>query len=528
MIRTYRRAYRVNIDRNKCIGCLLCVKNCPTEALLENKRETFPSPFLYYPEKCSGCLVCEENCPVKAITVDPIAPESLSRGAWTSDVIETIHLKAETGEYALRGYGSSRTLPTLDDIIIIPAQLSKTAVDKYRQECNTRVVIGEGRVKKPLVLDIPIVIGAMSYGAISKNVKMALAKGTAQVGSAANTGEGGSFPEERELAKNLIVQWSTGRFGCNTQYLRTADAIEIKVGQGAKPGMGGHLLAEKVTPEIAKIRGIPVGTDALSPCRHLDMTQPGDLGKHVQLLREVTDWQVPIIIKLGPGNIYKDVRLAIESGTDAITIDGMEGGTGASPEITTEHAGIPTLGCIAPAVEALEDSGCKDKIKLILLGGIKTGADVAKVIAMGFDIVGIASASLIALGCRVCKQCNTGKCVYGIATQNPDLTQRFDVNEGTHRIANFLSVMAEELKILTMLAGHDDSYKLTKDDLRVLNKEAADITGIKMIGVEDIPPKKEGLCSSCKYRNICTYEKQEIGVYHCDEYVRGKPIPPKD
>jgi len=462
------------------------VKNCPTGALLERIRETFPAPLLYYPEKCTGCLICEENCPVRAIAVDPIIPEALSKGSWTSDVIETIHLKAETGKYALRGYGSSRPLPTLDDIIIVPAQLSKTPIDKYRQRCNTKVVIGEGRVKRPLSLDIPIVLGAMSYGALSKNAKMALAKGAAQVGSATNTGEGGSFPEERELAKNLIVQWSTGRFGCNTQYLRTADAIEIKIGQGAKPGMGGHLLAEKVTPEIAKIRGIPIGTDALSPCRHLDIARPGDLYKHVELLREVTDWQIPIIIKLGPGNVYNDVKLAIEAEPDAIAVDGMEGGTGASPEITTEHAGIPTLGCIGPATKALDDSGHKGKIKLILLGGIRTGADATKAIAMGFHIVGIASAALVALGCRVCRQCNTGKCVYGIATQDTDLSLRLDVDEGAMRIANFLSAITEEMKILTMLAGYDDIFKLTKCDLRAANREARDITGIKLIGVEDI------------------------------------------
>ncbi len=215
------------------------------------------------------------------------------------------------------------------------------------------------------------------------------------------------------------------------------------------------------------------------------MTKPGDLAKHVELLREVTNWNIPIIIKLGPGNIYNDVRLAAEANPDAIAIDGMEGGTGASPEVATEHAGIPTLGCIAPVVKALEDSGYRDEIKLILLGGIKTGADVAKTIAMGFDIVGIASAALIALGCRVCKQCNTGKCVYGIATQDSELAQRLDVNEGARRITNFLTVMTEELKTLTMLAGYDDIYKLTKDDLRALNREAANITGLKLIGIED-------------------------------------------
>lgn len=500
MIRSHRRAYRVEIDRNKCVGCLLCVKNCPTEALSERIRETFPAPFLNSPEKCSGCLVCEENCPVKAITVEPRFSEEILRGPWTSDVVETIHLKADTGKYALRGYGSSRRLPTLDDIIVVPAQLSKTPVDKYRQTCNTKVIIGKGNVKNPLVLDMPIIVGAMSYGALSKNAKMAIAKGAALVGSASNTGEGGSFPEERKLAKNLVVQWSTGRFGCTSEYLKTASAVEIKIGQGAKPGMGGHLMAEKVTLDISRIRGIPVGTDALSPCKHLDMTKPGDLSKHVEMLREVTDWQIPILIKLGPGNVYTDVMLAASAEPDAISIDGMEGGTGTSPEVTTEHAGIPTLGCIVPTVKALKDSGQKDKIKLILLGGIKTGADAAKAIAMGFDAVGIASAAMISLGCRVCKQCNTGKCVYGIATQDPILTQRLGVDEGARRLSNFLHVMNEELKILAMLAGHDDVHELSVDDLRAVTREASDITGLKLIGVNDAPNcNNHGLHLLCEH-----------------------------
>lgn len=488
MIRSHRRAYKVEVDRSKCIGCLLCVKNCPTGALGDRIRETFPAPFFKEPELCSGCLVCEENCPVKAITVEPLVPEDEVRGNWTSDVVELIHMKSVSGEYTLRGYGSSRRLPNMDDIVIVPAQLSKTAVDKYRQECDTRVIIGEGRVVRPMVLETPIVIGAMSYGALSKNAKMALAKGTVKAGSAANTGEGGSFPEERKLSKNLIVQWSTGRFGCTTDYLKTASAIEIKIGQGAKPGMGGHLLAEKVTLEISHIRGIPVGTDALSPCKHLDMTSPDDLKKHVNLLREVTNWEIPIMIKLGPGNIYSDVLKAAEADPDAISIDGMEGGTGASPEITTEHAGIPTIGCLAPAVKALEDSRKKDHIKLILLGGIKSGADIVKALAMGFDAVGIASAALISMGCRVCKQCNTGKCVYGIATQDPALTKRLDVDEGARRISNFLNSLTEEVKILTMLAGHDSVHELTRDDLRALSREVADITGLRMVGVMDCVP----------------------------------------
>jgi glutamate synthase domain-containing protein 2 len=485
MLRSTRRAYHVEIDRNKCIGCLLCVKNCPTQALGDRKRETFPAPYLECPSKCTGCLVCEENCPVNAIEVYPIGPEENVKGSWTQDMIEQIHDKAETGKYALRGYGSGRQLPTMDDIIVVPAQMSKAPIDKYRQHCDTKVIIGEGKVKRPMVLDIPIIIGAMSYGALSKNAKVALAKGSAMAGSSAHTGEGGSFPAERAAAKNLVVQWSTGRFGCNTNYLKTASAIEIKIGQGAKPGMGGHLLAEKVTPEISKIRGIPLGTDALSPCKHLDMNDPGDLALHVQLMREVTNWEIPIMVKLGPGNVYNDVKLVAEAEPDCISIDGMEGGTGASPEITTEHAGIPTLGCIVPAVKALKDSGKKDQIKLILLGGIRNGADVAKAIAFGFDAVGIASAAMVALGCRVCRQCNTGKCVYGIATQDDCLTERMGVDVGAERIANFLKATTDEAKILAMLSGHDDIHAMNTDDLRSVTREASYITGIRMIGVDD-------------------------------------------
>jgi glutamate synthase domain-containing protein 2 len=308
-----------------------------------------------------------------------------------------------------------------------------------------------------------------------------MAKGTSIVGSCANTGEGGMLPEEREYADNLIVQYSSGRFGVSANYLNVSDAIEVKIGQGAKPGMGGHLLAEKVSPEVAKIRGIPMGTDALSPARFLDATQEGDLAKHIELLREVTDWQVPIIVKLGPGRVYEDVMLVAEAGADVISVDGMEGGTGAAPEVVIEHTGIPTLAALIQAVRGLNEIGMKDTVDLIITGGIRGGADVAKAMALGADAAYIGTGAMIAMGCRACRMCYTGKCPVGVATQDPTLRERLDLELASMRVANYIKSMTEETKMLAQLAGHDDIRKFSTDDLRALDTNTADITGLKLI-----------------------------------------------
>jgi glutamate synthase domain-containing protein 2 len=236
------------------------------------------------------------------------------------------------------------------------------------------------------------------------------------------------LPEEREMAENLVVQYSSGRFGVSSDYLNVSDAIEVKIGQGAKPGMGGHLLAEKVSPEVAEIRGIPLGTDALSPARFLDATREGDLAKHIELLREVTDWRVPIIVKLGPGRVDEDVKIAAEAGADIISVDGMEGGTGAAPEVVIEHTGVPTLASLVQAVNGLKEIGLKDEVDLIITGGIRSGADVAKAMAMGADAAYIGTGAMIAMGCRACRMCYTGKCPVGVATQDPILRERMDLD----------------------------------------------------------------------------------------------------
>ena len=451
-----------------CVFCGTCEIVCPTDAIkiVEDHAEIDKT-------KCIMCGSCLAACPVLILTG--------AGSIWDPRTIADIRYTSKAGKYVLRGFGTERRLPNFDDIIILPAQASIPPVDKYREPCNTSVVLGDRFAEEPLVLQTPVLIAGMSFGALSKESKLAMAKGSSMVGSCANTGEGGMLPEERELADNLMVQYSSGRFGVSSDYLNVADAIEVKIGQGAKPGMGGHLLAEKVSPEVAKIRGIPEGTDALSPARFLDATREGDLAKHIELLREVTDWRVPIVVKLGPGRVYEDVQIAAEAGADVISVDGMEGGTGAAPEVVIEHTGVPTLAALVQAVNGLNDIGLKDEVDLIITGGIRSGADVAKAMAMGADAVYIGTGAMIAMGCRACRMCYTGKCPVGVATQDPVLRERMDVDLAARRVANYIKSMTEEAKMLAQLAGHDDIRKFSPEDLRALDTNTAAITGLKLI-----------------------------------------------
>jgi len=505
-------AYWVCHERGRCLSwkqpgkCGACMDTCPNTVFARDKDGRI---YVVNELACVGCRICMDNCPYDAINVRSANPEDFTRGLWNLQTIEEIHYKAKTGKYFVRGFGTAGPIPHFDNLLVVPAQLAPPVPrDKYREECNMEVVIGEGRVDKPLKLSMPIMFAAMSYGAVSKECKMALAIAAARMGTATDTGEGGTFPEEYYLAHGyrneeefkrgikryepggyLIVQWASGRWGVSADYLRKCDAIEIKIGQGAKPGMGGHLLGEKVTEEIAKTRGIPVGTDCLSPCRFYDVYDvKEDLGKQVELLRDVAGYEKPIILKLGPGRIYDDVLLAAKAGVDAIAIDGMQGGTGAAPEAASQGAGIPTIGCVRPAVNALKDLGLYREVKLILLGGIRNGRDVVKALALGADCVAIASAAQVAIGCRVCMACHKGKCQYGIATQDPKLRARLKPEEASLQLLNFLRATIEEIKILTMLAGHDNIRQLSVDDLRALDVNTAAMTGVKLAGMEGYFP----------------------------------------
>ncbi|MCX8188643.1 MAG: glutamate synthase-related protein [Nitrososphaeria archaeon] len=469
--------YQVVLDHNICKSCGTCIKVCPQE-VFKKVREDYVSPL--NDQDCLGCETCIEFCPVKAIKIYPIADDD--KLLWKHSIIREIQVKALLGKPVVRGTSAWRSFPSFDDLIILCAQTSRPPIDHYREPCDTEVVLGGRYAEKPLKLKAPIIVGAMSFGAISREAKIAIAKAATRLGIAVNTGEGGIIPEERENAATLIAQYASGRFGINARNLQTADAIEIKIGQGAKAGQGGLLMGEKVTAEIAAVRGIPVGTDAVSPARHLDIVGPEDLKMKIEQLREITDWKVPIIVKYSAGRVYDDVKIAAKAGADIIVVDGKQGGTGAAPDIILEHAGLPTLPALVEADRALKEIGLRDEVNLIISGGIRSGADVAKAIALGADAVAMATSVLVAMGCKICGLCSTGKCPKGIATQDPLLRKRLKIDESSERIENYLSTVIEELKMLTQLSGKTHVKNLEKDDLRALTLEVSTITGVKLVG----------------------------------------------
>ena len=366
---------------------------------------------------------------------------------------------------------------SFDDLVFLPAQLSKRPVDYYREKISSKTIIGKNS-KKPIEIETPIVIGAMSFGAVSKEAKIALAKASTLAGTMENTGEGGVLPEEREFSKKLIVQYSTGRFGITDEVLKKADAIEIKIGQGAKSGFGGYLPGEKVTEEIAKIRNVPVGKDIHSPAYHLDIKNIEDLRKKVEWLREISGG-VPIIIKLAAGDVENDVKLAVKANPDIIAIDGMEGGTGAGPEVMINEVGIPTLPALVKAREILDKIGARQE--LWVGGGLNIGGDFAKALALGADAVFCATSLLVAMGCNYCRLCYLGKCPFGITTQNPELRKKLNIEEASQKVANFIKNCTEEIKMIAGACGENNIHKLNKGHLRALNSEIAKITKVKLI-----------------------------------------------
>ncbi len=366
---------------------------------------------------------------------------------------------------------------SFDDLVFVPAQLAKKPVDYFTEKINSKTIIGKNS-KKPIELNTPIIIGAMSFGALSKEAKIALAKASTMTGTMENTGEGGMLPEEREFSEKLIIQYSTGRFGITEEILKKADAIEIKIGQGAKPGQGGLLSGEKVTEEVATVRKIEKGKDIHSPAYHSDIKNVEDLKKKIDWLREITGG-VPIILKLGAGDIEADVKIAVEANPDIIAIDSLEGGTGAAPEVMLDEVGIPILAALAKAREVLDKLGAKQE--LWIGGGLNKGGDFAKALALGADAVFVAFPLLIAMGCVYCQQCYLGKCPKGIATQNPELRKNLDVGKTSQNIASFIKNCTEEIKMVAGACGEADIHNLDKGHLRALNSEIAQIIKIKLI-----------------------------------------------
>src|ERR1700756_4591592 len=330
-----------------------------------------------------------------ATPVPPTAP----RYSATFDpyTISQIQRAAATGIYDIRGAGAKRKLPHFDDLLFLGASISRYPLEGYRERCGTDVVLGTRYAKKPLELKIPITIAGMSFGALSAPAKEALGRGASEVGTSTTTGDGGMTPEEREHSAQLVYQVLPSRYGLNPDDLRKADAIEVVVGQGAKPGGGGMLLGHKISDRVAEMRDLPTGIDQRSACRHPDWTGPDDLEIKIGELREITDWRIPIYVKVGASRPYYDAALAVKAGADAIVLDGMQGGTAATQDVFIEHVGIPILAAIPQAVESLMELGMHREVQLIVSGGIRSGADVAKALALGADAVSIGVAALIAL-----------------------------------------------------------------------------------------------------------------------------------
>jgi glutamate synthase domain-containing protein 2 len=431
----------------------------------------------------------------------PLPPPPLPvSGTYTPVVIEDIQVKAELGRYRIRGFGTlrRRTWSTFDDLTFIPCGLTRIPLEGYREQCSTKTVLGSRFAEKPLELDIPIMVTGMSFGALSYNAKVALARGARQAGTSTTTGDGGMLPAERENSRVLIYEVLPSRYGINIHHLRQADAIELTIGQGAKPGTGGLLLGSKVSEEIARMRDLPPGVDQRSPCRHPDFLGPDDMIIKIEELREATDWRVPIFVKLGASRVYDDVKLAAKAGADVVVIDGMEGGTGASPDLLQEHTGIPTLAAVCEARAALEELGLFGVVHLIIAGGIRHGSDVAKALALGADACYVGTAALIALNCNKplyiedyhaigaapyhCHHCHTGRCPVGITTQDPELMKRLDIDAGAERVANWFHAVASEVQILARACGKRDVHDLEPEDLRALTLEASLITGVPLAG----------------------------------------------
>ena len=416
-----------------------------------------------------------------------------------------IRRAAATGIYDIRGGGTKRKLPHLDDLLFLGASMSRYPLEGYRETCGTGVTLGTRFAKKPIALKIPITIAGMSFGSLSANAKEALGRGASLAGTSTTTGDGGMTDEERGHSDILVYQYLPSRYGMNPRDLRRADAIEVVVGQGAKPGGGGMLLGQKISDRVAAMRDLPKGIDQRSACRHPDWTGPDDLEIKIGELREITDWEKPIYVKVGGARPYYDTALAAKAGADVVVLDGMQGGTAATQDVFIEHVGQPTLACIRPAAQALQDLGLHRSVQLVISGGIRSGADVAKAIALGADAVSIGTAALVAIGdndpayeeeyrklgstAGAYDDWHEGRDPAGITTQDPELAARLDPVRAGRRLANYLKVMTLEAQTIARACGHNHLHNLEPEDLVALTLEAAAMARVPLAGTDWYPGK---------------------------------------
>ena len=426
-------------------------------------------------------------------------PRTAPRPSATFDEVSLSEIRraSATGIYDIRGFGAKRKVPHFDDLLFLGASISRYPLDVW---------LGTRFAEKPIHIKIPITIAGMSFGSLSAQAKEALGRGASKAGTSTTTGDGGMTNEEREHSTVLVYQLLPSRYGMNPDDLRRCDAIEIVIGQGAKPGGGGMLLGQKISDRVAEMRTLPKGIDQRSACRHPDWTGPDDREIKIEELREITDWQKPIYIKIGASRPYYDTTLAVKAGADVVVLDGMQGGTAATQEVFIEHVGLPILGAIRPAIQALQDLGMHRKVQLIVSGGIRNGADVAKALALGADAASIGTAALIALGdndpaleaeyrelgttAGCYDDWHEGRDPAGITTQDPALAARLDPDLAGRRLANYLAVLTLETQTIARACGKSHVHNLEPEDLVALSVEAAAMAKVPLAGTDWIPGVK--------------------------------------
>jgi len=495
--------FKVIIDQEKCIRCKACTIQCSFEALSFSDEE---GQIIADNNKCVCCQRCMAMCPTKAISVikNPIvyAPHP----TWTEEKRRDIYIQAQTGSAILTGVGSTQsTIPYLFDHLLLDAcQVTNPAIDAIREPMELRTYIGrkprrlefkslnedyelKTEIAPNLLMETPIMIAGMSYGAISLEAHKACAMAAKEQGTFFNSGEGGLHTDQYIYGDHIIVQVASGRFGVHMDYLNVAAAVEIKIGQGAKPGMGGHLPGEKITEPISQTRMIPVGTDALSPAPQHDIYSIEDLSQLIYAIKEATRYEKPVLVKISA--VHNSAAIAsgiVRGGADAVVIDGFRGSTGAAPKVAEDHIGIPIAAAIAAVDDRLCNEGIRDEASLIASGGIRCAGDIAKAIALGADAVAIGMSVLIAMGCRICKKCYTGRCPWGIATQRPELRKRLNIEIAAKRVSNLLAAWSLELKEILGANGMNsiESLRGNRERLRAvgLDQPTLDVLGVKPAG----------------------------------------------
>lgn len=488
----------VDRDEERCIGCQACCRMCAFDVHAYDPETVQVSSDS---SRCVGCHFCESLCPTRALTIRRNPSDIRENHHWSRLAVDNIARQAESGGVLLTGMGNDRPWRDyFNHIVLNASQVTNPSIDPLREPMELRTFIGSKperlelgpRGEPPLLppqleLETPIMFTAMSFGSISLNACKALAAAACEYGVCWNTGEGGLHRDLYKYAHRAIVQVASGRFGVHREYLEVAGAIEVKIGQGAKPGIGGHLPGEKVPEEVSRTRMIPVGTDALSPAPHHDIYSIEDLRQLIFALKEATRYTKPVGVKIAAvHNVAPIASGIVRAGADFVTIDGLRGGTGAAPTMIRDHVGIPIELAIAVVDQRLREEGIRHRASLVAAGGFRCSADVIKAIALGADAVYIGTAALVALGCHLCQKCYMGKCNWGIATQDPYLTKRLNPEVGKRRLVNLLRAWSLEMK--EMLGGMGinaiESLRGNREQLRAvgLNEVELRLLGLKHAG----------------------------------------------